>query len=175
MKALHDLTLREVHYKGFVAGLQSSAILQQAYVERVHGQLEAKEKKNQAEKGALRGGHARLMTEDEVFNEITLQKEEKARQKLEKEKRKDMMEEYKTAMEEWKKSEEARKAQAITRHEEWEKEVEAWKGLPKPRGKRPLLGKLKKAEPKPTHPTNVIANGDEVSPLLGSTGRNLTT
>lgn len=166
MKALHDLTLREAHYKGVVAGLQSSVILQQAYVEHVHGQLEAKEKRGQSEKGALRGGHARLMTEDEVFNEIKLQKEEKAQQELEKEKRKNVMERYKTAMEGWKKGEEARKAWNVARHEEWENEVQAWKGLPKPKGKRPLLGQLKKAGSKPTYPTNVIADEDKVSLLL---------
>lgn len=42
LEALHDLALRNIHYKGVIAGLQSSVILQQAYVEQVHGQLEAK-------------------------------------------------------------------------------------------------------------------------------------
>ena len=162
--ALHNLTLREAHYKGIVAGLQSSVILQQAYVERVHGQLEAKERKGQNEKGALRGGHARLMTEDEVFNEIKVQKEERAEQKLAKEKRKGMMEEYRIAMEGWKKGEEARKVWNATRREEWGKEVQTWKGLPKPKGKQPLLGKLNKAKPKPIHPTSVAADEDEVRP-----------
>ena len=59
-------------------------ILQQAYVERVHGQLEVKENKGQKEKGALRGGHARLMTEDKVFNKIRAQKVEREQQKCEK-------------------------------------------------------------------------------------------
>lgn len=68
-----------------------------------------KEKKNGREKGALKGGHARLVTEDEVFNEIKLQKEEKAQQQLEKEKRKGMMEEYKIAVEEWKSGRRARR------------------------------------------------------------------
>ena len=31
---------------------------------------------------------------------------------------------------------------------------------------KPLLGKLKKAEPKPTRPTNVTVDEDEVSPSL---------
>ena len=164
MEALHDLTLCEAHYKGVVAGLQSSVILQQAYVERVHAQLKAKEKKGQSEKGALRGGHARLMTEDEVFNEIRLQKEERVQQKVAKEKRKNMMEEYKAAMEGWRKGEEVRKAWNFARHKEWEREVQTWKELPKPRGKWPLLGELKKAELKPTRPTNIIPDNDEVSP-----------
>jgi len=163
MEALHDLTLREAHYKGVVAGLQSSVILQQAYVERVHGQLESKEKKSQNEKGALKGGHARLMTEDQVFDEIRAQKEERAQQALEKERRKGMVEQHKAAMDEWKEGEEMRKAWNIAQHEEWEKEVQAWKDSPKPKGKRPLLGKLKKAEPKPTRPTNPLADDDEVS------------
>ena len=78
-----------------------------------------------------------------------------------------MMEGHKVVMEEWKKSEEVRKAWNIARHEEWEKEVNVWKDLPKPKGKRPLLGKLKKAEPKPTRPTNVLADEDEVSATGG--------
>ena len=163
MEALHNLALCQAHYKGVITGLQSSVILQQAYVERVHGQLEAKEKKSGREKGALKGGHARLMTEDEVFNEIELQKEAKAQQQLEKEKKRGMMEEYKIAMEEWKKSEEVRRAWNVTRCDDWEKEVQAWTKLPKPRGKQPLLGKLRKPEPKPTHPTNVAVDEDEVS------------
>ena len=167
MEALHSLALREAHYKCVITGLQSSVILQQAYVERVHGQLEAKEKKNNREKGALRGGHARLMTEDAVFNEIMLQKEEKVRQEIEKKKRKNVMGEYRIAVEEWKKSEEMRKVQNAVQHDEWEKEVQVWKDLPKPTGKRPLLGKPKKAEPKPTHPSNVAVDEDEVSLFRG--------
>ena len=52
-----------------------------------------------------------------------------------------------------------------------------WKELPKPRGKQPLLGHLKKAEPKPSHPTNVAADDDEVSIQFEGTqcGRYLTT
>ena len=175
MEMVHDLALREAHYKGVVAGLQCSVILQQAYVERVHGQLESKEKKNQNQKGALRGGHARLMTEDEAFSEIKLQKEERVQQKLEKERRKGMMEEHRFAMEEWKRSEEARKALNVARHEEWEREVQAWKELPKPRGKRPLLGNLRKAEPKPTRLTGVAADENEVSLLLEICEQILTT
>jgi len=163
IRMLYDLTLRKAHYKGVVTGLQSSVILQQAYVECVHGQLEAKEKKGRNEKGALRGGHARLMTDDEVFDEIRAQKEEKEQQKLEKERRKGMMEGHKIMMEEWKKGEEVRKAWNVARHEEWEKEVSMWKDSPKPKGKRPLLGKLRKAEPKPARPSNVPVDEDEVS------------
>ena len=166
MEAVHDLASREAHFKGIVAGLQSSVILQQAHVERVHGQLEAKERKGRYEKGALRGGHARLMTEDEVFDEIRLQKEVRTQQKLEKERMKSLMEEYKLAMEEWKRSEEARKAWNNVRRKEWENEVAAWKELPKPKGKQPLLGKLRKAEPKPVRPTNVMVEADEVSHFM---------
>ena len=118
MEMVHDLALREAHYKGVVAGLQCSVILQQAYVEHVHGQLESKEKKNQNQKGALRRGHAQLMTEDEAFSEIKLQTEERVQQKLEKERRKGMMEEHRFVMEEWKRSEEARKALNVAWHEE---------------------------------------------------------
>jgi hypothetical protein len=64
-------------------------------------------------------------------------------------------------VDEWKKGEEARKVWNVARREEWEKEVQAWKELPKPRGKRPLLGNLKKAEPKPSHPANVVADDDD--------------
>ena len=103
------------------------------------------------------------MTEDEVFNEIELQKEERAQQQLEKNRRKNMMGEYKIVMEEWKKGEEARKAWNVAQHERWEKEVQVWKKLPKPKGKQLLLGKLEKAEPKPTRPTNVAADESEVS------------
>ena len=175
IKALHDLVLREAHYKGIVIGLQSSVVLQQAYVERVHGQLEAREKKNSREKGALGGGHARLMTEDEVFNEIKSRKEAKAQQHLEKEMRKEAMEEYRVAMEEWKKGEEVRKAWNDLRRKEWEREVEAWKERPKPKGKKPLLGKLGKAEPKPTRPTNPTVDVNEVSfSLEESASRYLT-
>ena len=175
IKAFQSLTLREAHYKGVVAGLQSSVILQQAYVERVHGQLEAKEKKRKKEKGALRGGHARLMTDDDFFNEIKAQKEEKAQQQVEKERKRNIMGDYKVAMEEWKKNEEARKVFNLSRHREWEDEVRVWKESPKPRGKRPLLGKPKKAEIKPTHPTNIVADEDEVrSELRTACGQNLT-
>ena len=77
------------------------------------------------------------------------------------------MEEYKIAMEGWKKGEEMRRAENVARHKEWEQEVQTWKQSPKPRGKQPLLGKLKKVQSKPTYPTNVVADEDQVSPPPG--------
>ena len=74
IKALHDLRLTT---KAFLLGCRAQLFCQ-AYIERVHGQLEVREKKNSREKGALGGGYAQLMTEDEVFNEIKSWKEAKA-------------------------------------------------------------------------------------------------
>ena len=165
MEVVHDLTLHEAHFKGILVGLQSSVILQQAYVERVHGQLEAKERKGRHEKGALRGGHTHLMTEDEAFDEIRLQKEVRMQQKLEKERMKGLMENHKLAMEGWKRSEEVRKAWNNAWRREWENEVAAWKELPKPKGKQPLLGELRRPDPKPARPTNVAVEADEVHHL----------
>ena len=55
IEALQSLALHEAHSKGVITGLQSSVLLQQAYIERIHGQLEAKEKRGSKEKGHLRG------------------------------------------------------------------------------------------------------------------------
>ena len=84
------------------------------------------------------------------------------------ERRKVAMYEHKILMGEWKTGEEMRKAWNITRHGEWEKEVQMWKDAPKLRGKWPLFGKVKKADPKPTRPSNVVADEDEVSLARGN-------
>ena len=107
-----------------------------------------------------------MIIKDEAFDEIRLQKEVRMQQKVEKERMKGLMEEYKVAMDEWKRCEEVRKTWSNIWCREWENEVAAWKELPKPKRKQPLLGKLRKAEPKSAHPMNIVVGVDEVSHLL---------
>jgi hypothetical protein len=163
IKKLHEATMKEAYLKGKIAGLQSTVILQDAYLHRVQGQLEAKEGKRNKGGGVLNDGHARLLTEDEFIEKVAEKDRQKASKQAEKERRKVVMAEYKVALDEWKKIEEERKRWNASRKLEWKREVDEWNVLKgKGRGKRPLLGE-RKATPRPTRPSADVVEDSEVS------------
>ena len=150
IKKLQDATVKEAYLKGKIAGLQSTAILQDAYLHRVQGQLETKEGKRNKGGGVLNDRHARLLTEDEFIEKVAEKDKQKAIKQAQKDKRKVMAAEHKIVLDEWKKAEEERKQWNTDQRSEWKREVEDWNTLKgKGRGKRPLLGE-KKAIPRPT-------------------------
>jgi len=169
MKKLQDSVIKETYLKGKVVGLQSTVILQNAYLHRVQGQLEAREGKRNKGGGVLNDGHARLLTEDEFVEKVAERDRQKASKQAEKEQRKAMMAEYKVVLDEWKKVEGERKRWNIDRRLEWKREVEEWNRLKgKGRGKRPLLGE-KKATARPTRPSADIVEDSEVSLAVRTT------
>ena len=163
MKKLQGATIKEAYLKGKIAGLQSTVILQDAYLHRVQGQLGAREAKRNRRGGVLNDGHARLLTEEEFIEKVAEKDKQKALKQAEKERRRAMMAEYKVALNEWKKIEDERKQWNLNRRLEWKREVEDWNQLKgKGRGKKPLLGG-KKAMPKPARPSADVVEDSEVS------------
>lgn len=163
MTKLQDAAIKEAYLKGKIAGLQGTAILQDAYLHRVQGQLGTRDGKKNKGGGALNDGHARLLTEDEFIEKVA----EKARQKVlkqaEKDRRRAVAADYKVVLDEWKKVEEERKQWNTNRRLEWKREVEEWDKLKgKGRGKKPLLGE-KKAMPRPARPSAEVVEDSEVS------------
>ena len=166
IKKLQDATIKEAYLKGKIAGLQSTAILQDAYLHRVQGQLEAKEGKRNKGGGVLNDGHARLLTEDEFIEGVAEKDRQKAVQQAEKERRRVKAAEHKLVLDEWKKAEEERKQWNANRRLEWKSEVEQWNALKgKGRGKKPLLGE-RKATPRPVRPPADTPEDSEASFIL---------
>jgi len=124
IKKLQDATIKEAYLKGKIAGLQNTAILQDAYLHRVQGQLEAKEGKRNKGGGVLNDGHARLLTEDEFIKKVAEKDKQKAIKQAEKDQRKVMAAEHKVVLNEWKRAEEERKQWNANRRLEWKTEVE---------------------------------------------------
>jgi len=84
IKKLQDVTIKEAYLKGKIARLQSTAILQDAYLNRVQGQLETKEGKRNKGGGVLNDGHVRLLTEDEFIEKVAEKDKQKAIKQAEK-------------------------------------------------------------------------------------------
>ena len=175
MEKLHHATIKEAYLKGKITGLQSTVILQDAYLHRVQGQLEAKEGKRNKGSGVLNDGHARLLTGDEFIEKVAEKDKQKALKQAEKEQRRVVMAEYKVALDDWKKIEEERKQWNASRKLEWKKEVEEWEQLKgKKRGKRPLLGE-RKAIPRPKRPSVDAIEDSEVSFAIQDMTREILT
>ena len=147
---LQDAAVKEAYLKGKIAGLQSTAILQGAYLHRVQGQLETKEGKRNKGGGVLNDGHVRLLTEDEFIEKVAEKDQQKALKQAEKDQRKVAMAEYKVTLDGWKEVEEERRQWNANRRLDWKRKVEEWDKLKgKGRGKKPLLGE-KKVIPRPS-------------------------
>jgi hypothetical protein len=175
MEKLHHATVKEVYLKGKIAGLQSTVILQDAYLHRVQGQLEAKEGKRNKGGGVLNDGHVRLSTGDEFIEKVAEKDKQKALKQAEKQQRRVVMAEYKVALDEWKKVEEQRKQWNMSRILEWKKEVEEWEQLKgKKRGKKPLLGE-RKAIPRPKRPSVDAIEDSKVSFAILDATREILT
>ena len=106
---LNRAAVKEAYLKGKIAGLQSTVILQDAYLHRVQGQLETKEGKKKKGGGVLGDGHARLLTGDDFIEKVAEKDKQVALKQAVKERRKVVMMEYKVALAEWKKSDDERK------------------------------------------------------------------
>ena len=85
---LQDAAIKEAYLKGKIAGLQSTTILQDAYLHRVQGQLGTKEGKKNKGSGALNDGHARLLTDNEFVEKVAERDKQKALKQAEKDWRK---------------------------------------------------------------------------------------
>ena len=138
MGKLYSADMKETYLKGKIAGLQSTVILQDAYLHRVQGQLVTKEGKKNKGGGVLNDGHARLLTDDEFIEKVAEKDRQKALKQAEKERRNMMMAEYKVVLDEWKNSEEGRKQWNKDQRLEWKREVEEWDKL-KGKGVRNLF------------------------------------
>ena len=160
---LQDAAVKEAYLKGKITGLQSTAILQGAYLHRVRGQLETKEGKRNKGGGVLNDGHARLLTEDKFIEKVAEKDRQKALKQAEKDQRKVAMAEYKVTLDGWKEVEEERRQWNANWRLDWKRKVEEWDKLKgKGRGKKPLLGE-KKAIPRPSQPSANMAKDSEVS------------
>ena len=141
---LQDAAIKEVYLKGKIARLQSTAILQDAYLQRVQGQLGTKEGKKNKGSGALNDGHARLLTDNEFIEKVVERDKQKVLKQAEKDRRKVVAAEHKVVLDEWKKAKEERKQWNMNRRLEWKREVKEWDELKgEGRGKRPLPGRGK--------------------------------
>ena len=166
---MQDATIKEVYLEGKIAGLQSTAILQETYLHRVQGQLEAKEGKRNKGGGVLNDGHTRLLTEDEFIEKVAERDRQKATNQAKKDQRKVIAAEHKAVLDEWKKAEEERKQWNRNQGLEWKIEVEEWDTLKgKGRGRKPLLGD-KKVIPRPVRPPTDTVEDSEVSFILCTT------
>ncbi|KAF8998648.1 hypothetical protein BDZ89DRAFT_1083079 [Hymenopellis radicata] len=88
-EALRDAEARMNYWKGRATQLQSQAVLQELYVKRVRRQLAQKEaRKKKAKNFRLKEGVGRLLTADEVIEEISAHEEETRQKAKDKDARK---------------------------------------------------------------------------------------
>ncbi|KAG2053717.1 hypothetical protein BDR06DRAFT_829128, partial [Suillus hirtellus] len=146
--------------KEHVSTLQATVILQGCYCDRVCHHLKTQEKKGcqEGDNVKLNGdGMPRLLTSDEVFEQVLVYQECQQAKVAEKETRKAARMVRTREMELWMQEDEARKNRNNAKTEQWkvavkEWEVEQWLAKQekrKPQWKKPVQGPLKKPCPKP--------------------------
>ena len=150
--------------------LQATNILNEAYCSRIHGQLAHQEAKKTklGGKGKLMGdGLPCLLSGDMFFERVVDSDVAHRREEQDKIERLHIREERAVLLVEWKKQQEARKAEIATRRAEWGVEKQEWEvekaaakaSKKKFSKKRPILGKLPVAIPRPP----MAATNDESS------------
>lgn len=157
-KALAESEGRDTSRKVAMVGMQAATVLQNMYVERVQGQLQAQEEKGGKKKRKLLGdGLPRLMDGDEFFLKVREVEASQEQEKAEKDARKAEKDRYDKEMDAWKVAEKARKQRVAAQREQYHKALTEWeqeRALAKKEHRRatlgkPLLGKIEAALPKP--------------------------
>lgn len=169
LAALRESEAREAFLRQRVIVLQASNILNEAYCEKLRGQLAYQEEKAQKKgkgKAKLMGdGLPHLLSNDEFYERVVDHEAAQKEAERSKDKRQQARVDRVEALAEWKRQQEERTAVIATRREEWVKEVEEWEAekraaqaaKKKVGRKKPLLGPLPKAIPRP----KVVSVNDE--------------
>jgi hypothetical protein len=157
--ALREAEVREAHFKGVIAGLQSAALLQGRYCDTLHHQLAAQEEKSLSKKkGKLVGdGLPRLLTDPEFIMRVQDHEDTQEREAVELETRKANREMRAEAMKEWKKLDAERKLRNNEIKARFKEEMNKWEterdrakcAKQKPAWKKPTRAKLIPPVPKP--------------------------
>jgi DDE superfamily endonuclease len=167
--ALHESETREAYQKERVIELQSTVILQEKYLDRVRHQLEAQEgKKNKGKSTKLVGdGWPRLLTGDTFYTKVIehqlMQRELADAKELRREER----EKKAKATADWKSKDDERKKRNEEKRGKWKEAVASWElerdraklTKQRPAWKKPILGKMEIAAPRPKAPA--LADIDE--------------
>ncbi|KIJ70357.1 hypothetical protein HYDPIDRAFT_105065, partial [Hydnomerulius pinastri MD-312] len=163
------LTEQVTTLKRQVTALQATVVLQAQYCDRVRRHLETHEKKNSQDGSNVKlhsDGMPRLLTSDEMFNEVVRYQEQQETKAVEQQAKKAAKEARSRKMEIWLREEEARKERNKAKTEEWKAASAEWeaerdlakKEKRKPHWKKPARGPLEKARPKPADPTRKRRN-----------------
>ncbi|KIK90544.1 hypothetical protein PAXRUDRAFT_44254, partial [Paxillus rubicundulus Ve08.2h10] len=109
--ALHESYAREFMSKSALVGMQSTAVLQSMFCDRLSGQLAAQEeKRKKKKKGQLNGdGLLRLLTGDEFYNRVVAHQEACEELKMAQEDCCKQKEEQSAILTEWRKAEKEQK------------------------------------------------------------------
>jgi hypothetical protein len=178
-RALHRTEAREARHEGHVIAIQASLVLMQKYCDRVRSQLESHEKKTkkrgQGKNKRLHGdGLPQLLTGDEFFSRVVHAEEAHGKEVAEKEARKGRRDEHTKALGEWKARDDERKKRNEVKRDAWKRAVADWqaqrdlakeRGIKWTGGKKPTLGGVEKAEPRPK--ALPIVDEDEADELSG--------
>jgi hypothetical protein len=173
LPALQEAMAQEATLTNQVLQLQATNICNEAYCSRLHGQLAHQEAKKADPKGKgklMGSGLPCLLSEDVFYEKVVDLEATHGQVEQEKLERLQVRGERAGLLVEWKKQQEARKAEIAWRAEwelekqEWEAEKVAAKATKKKFGKKkPTLGKLSAAIPRPQivtmHDEN--SNGDD--------------
>jgi superfamily II DNA helicase RecQ len=171
-ETVKKLTKQVTTLKEHVSALQATVILQGRYCDRVRRHLETQEKKGcrEGDNVKLNGdGMPRLLTSDEVFEQVLVYQERQQAKAAEKETRKAARMVRTREMELWMQEDEARKNRNKAKTEQWKVAVKEWEveqrlakqEKRKPQWKKPVRGPLEKPCPKPKNPRRNGGNIDE--------------
>ena len=157
--ALREAEVREAHFKGVIAGLQGTALLQGHYCDTLQSQLTAQEEKSKGKKkGKLVGdGLPRLLTDQDFIMWVQNHEDAQEQQAVALETRKANREVRAEAMKEWKKADAERKERNDEIKARFKEELRQWdterdrakRAKQKPGWKKPTRGKLPPLIPKP--------------------------
>lgn len=174
LAALREAEMREASLQRRVLELQATNILNEAYCSKLRGQLARKEEKvEQKGKGKLMGSGLPCLLSGDWFYERVVEFEAwQKREEHDKEARQQARTDRASALEEWRSQEEERKRQNAARREEWEEEKRLWEqersvaktAKQRFNKKKPTLGKLLPAIPKPRVHVLELESSEEDGP-----------
>ncbi|KAF9237892.1 hypothetical protein BU15DRAFT_48263 [Melanogaster broomeanus] len=160
LAALHEARAANAALKQRLIALQAANILNEMYCSKLRGQLahfEEKKKKGGKMGKVLGDGLPRLLSGDEFFQRVVEFEEAQEKAAVEKMTRGEERKRHSEALATWKKSEEARKVENNAQRAHYHEALQTWnkeKTRAKTEGrkfgeKRPILGKLAVAVPRP--------------------------
>jgi len=151
--------------KEVVQSQQAQMVLQEFYVYRVRGQLEDQENKKKKPSGRLNfDGRAKVLTQDDVFDEVSRYEAQKLVEKDKAEDRADATKLYQEAMKKFNAYDEQRKERNVKITETWKRDVVLWEAerdsrareVGRPRWNKPKRPPLEKAMKKPLKKNFVV-------------------